>query len=87
MEDFKKEIDKVLSGEITTTESLTLVSPHEVDAYLTEEGLTQGDFDSNGWDWDFWMSYYKNGKKYFLAGSGWYNRGLSFSLDTDDDED
>ena len=86
MEDFKREIDKVISGEITTTTSNTLISPHEIDSYLISEGLEQGDLDCNGWDWDFWMSYFKEGKKYCLSGSGWYNRGLSFSLDTDDDQ-
>ena len=84
MEDFQREIDKVLSGEITTTTTDILISPDKIADYLEEEGLTQDDFDSNGWDWDFWMRYdYKNGKKYILSGSGWYNRGLTFSLDLD----
>lgn len=79
MEDFKKEIEKVLRGEFTSTSSNTLISPSEIDIYLKSEGLEQGNFDSNGWDWDFWMEYIKGDKKYILSGSGWYNTGLTFS--------
>ncbi len=86
MEDFKKEIDKVLRGEIKTTTSHTLISPDAVDSFLKEEGVKQDDFDSNGWDWDFWMGYHKDDKKYTLSGSGWYNTGLTFSLNQDDEE-
>ena len=85
MEDFKIEIDKVLIGEIAIASSHTLVSPDVIDTYLKSEGLEQGNFDSNGWDWDFWMEYQKGGKKYTLSGSGWYNTGLSFSEDRDDE--
>jgi hypothetical protein len=85
MEDFKREIDKVISGEISSTSSSILISPHEIDSYLISEGLEQGNLDTNGWDWDFWMDYSKDDKKYILSGSGWYNRGLSFSL-ADEDE-
>lgn len=80
MEDFKKEIDKVLSGEIKLASTDKLISPDLVDGYLISEGLEQGNFDSNGWDWDFWMEYIKGDLTYILSGSGWYNRGLTFSL-------
>lgn len=78
MEDFEKEIDKVISGEIQLANSNILISPEKVNLYLKSNGLEQGNFDSNGWDWDFWMEYFKEGKKFILAGSGWYNNGLSF---------
>ena len=78
MEDFEKEIDKVISGEIQLANSNILMSPEKVNVYLISEGLEQGNFDSNGWDWDFWMEYFKGDKKFILSGSGWYNNGLSF---------
>lgn len=81
MEDFKKEIDKVLRGEFSRASSNTLISPNEIDAYLKSEGLEQGNFDSNGWDWDFWMEYLSKDKRYILSGSGWYNTGLTFYLE------
>ncbi|HSE99857.1 MAG TPA: hypothetical protein VLA48_03090 [Nitrososphaeraceae archaeon] len=80
MEDFEKEIDKVLSGEITLAQSHTLISPHKVDEYLKSESCEQEDFDSNGWNWDFWMTYSKDDKKFTLSGGGWYNNGLTFSV-------
>lgn len=80
MEDFIKEIDKVLSGEIKLANTQTLLSPDTIDSYLKESGLEQGNFDSNGWDWDFWMEYLKEDKTYVLSGSGWFNNGLSFSI-------
>lgn len=79
MKDFESLIDKVISGELQTVNSgEVLISPEVVNTYLKSNGLDQGDFDSNGWDWDFWMTYYKGDKKFTLAGSGWYNNGLSF---------
>lgn len=80
MEDFTKEIDKVLSGEIKVANTETLISPETINIYLKKEGLEQGNFDSNGWDWDFWMEYIREDKTYILSGSGWYNRGLSFYI-------
>ena len=79
MEDFKTLIDKVISGELQNVNSDgVLISPGKVDMYLKREGLEQGNFDSNGWDFDFWMEYFKDGKKFTLSGNGWYNNGLSF---------
>lgn len=83
MEDFENEIDKVLSGEINLANSHELISPNKVDEYLKSVGCKEEDFESNGWDWDFWMTYSKDGKKFILAGSGWYNNGLSFSKSED----
>ena len=34
-------------------------------------------FGTNGWQWDWWVTVEKGGKKYTLGGSG-YNGGLAF---------
>ena len=81
MEEFKEGIQKVLNGELQYVKSSVLLSPNDVHEYLESIDLEQGNFDSNGWDWDFWMSYTKDGVTYTLAGSGWYNNGLTFSKD------
>jgi hypothetical protein len=78
MEEFKEQLSKVLNGEITSFTTSTLMSPHEADEIILEYGLGQGDLDTNGWDWDFWHTYYKDDVKYCLSGSGWYNTGLTF---------
>lgn len=79
MKDFEGSIDKVLSGELQSVNSgEVLISPELVSIYLKSQGLEEGNFDSNGWDWNFWAEYLKEDKKFVLAGSGWYNKGLSF---------
>jgi hypothetical protein len=83
MEEFKKEIEKVINGEVEFAQSKTLISPDEADKYLQSIGFEQEEFDSNGWDWDFWMGYSKDEKSYVLSGSGWYNDGLSFRENKD----
>lgn len=80
MEEFKELLLKVLSGEIKSFTTSTLMSPEDADKILKNHGFEQGDFDSNGWDWDFWHTYTKDGVKYCLSGSGWYNRGLTFGI-------
>ncbi len=85
IEQFENEIEKVLKGEFKETTSNGIVSPHEVDRILKDTfGLVRGEFDSNGWDWDFWMNYSKDGKTYCLSGNGWFNKGLTFSLNEDE---
>jgi hypothetical protein len=80
MEEFKELLLKVLSGEIKSFTTSTLMSPDVVAKIILESGFEEGDFDSNGWDWDFWQTYTKDGVKYCLSGSGWYNRGLTFGI-------
>ena len=80
MKEFKEQLSKVLNGEITSFKTSALMSPDEADTILKEYGLEEGDLDTNGWDWDFWMTYYKDDVKYCLSGSGWYNRGLTFGI-------
>jgi len=84
---FKAEIEQVLEGEIDTCTSDTLISPDVAVAYLKSLELDEGDMDTNGWQWDFWIPFYKDNKKYVLSGSGYYNRGLTFAVNTDKDEE
>lgn len=79
MEEFKKQIEQVISGELNDVASKNLISPHVIDEFLKELGYNRIDFDSNGWDWDFWITYQKDDDKFTLSGSGFYNQGLFFS--------
>lgn len=81
MEEFKEKAQRVLEGKAVCFTTIELLSPDKADQVLKSLNFEQGDFDSNGWDWDFWMTYYKDGEKYTLSGSGWYNNGLTFSKD------
>lgn len=80
---FSKEIDKVLNGELQEVASEIYISPDEIDSYLKSKGLEQGDLDTNGWNYDFWMNYSKDDKYYTLMGSGWYARRITFSISED----
>jgi len=81
MEEFKQQVEKLLQGEFDSFKTEELLSPDKADKILKDLGFEQGNFDSNGWDWDFWQDYEKDDVKYTLAGSGWYNNGLSFTKD------
>lgn len=80
-ETFKLEIDSVLNGEKERVTSEIWISPEWIDLYLNSKGLEQGEFDSNGWQYDFWIGYMKNDKQYALAGSGWYGNSITFGID------
>lgn len=82
--DFEKEIDRVLSGETKSVTSEIWITPDNIHSYLEQKGFDDQDFDSNGWDYDFWMTYTFKDKRYTLSGSGWYGSTITFGLDTDD---
>lgn len=77
---FSKEIDKVLNGELQEVVSEIYISPDKIDTYLINKGLEQGDLDTNGWQYDFWMNYTDGAKSYSLMGSGWYATKITFSI-------
>lgn len=77
---FSKEIDKVLNGELQEVASEVYISPDKIDDYLKSKGLEQGDLDTNGWQYDFWMNYSDGTKSYTMMGSGWYATNITFSV-------
>lgn len=81
MEEFKQQIVRLLNGKFDAFKTSNLIVPDKADQVLKSLGFQWEDFDSNGWDWDFWVTYSKDGNKYTLSGSGWYNNGLAFSKD------
>lgn len=57
--------------------SLTLskkgVSPSELGEMLESFGYEQDDFDTNGWEWDFWSNYsHDNLPQLRMSGTGFY---------------
>ena len=65
-------IDVVLSGERDEI-NIDFMSPNEACTYLKGKGATvESDFDTNGWQWDFWINIKLNGIDYRLDGSGYY---------------
>lgn len=47
------------------------ISPSQLKDILENElGFEEVDFDTNGWQWDFWITMRKNGVDYMIAGTG-----------------
>lgn len=63
-------IKSVIEGRLNNVQFDFLV-PNAADEYIKALGGVRGDIDTNGWDWDFWVTYTIDNKKYTLAGSGW----------------
>jgi hypothetical protein len=78
----KFEIDKVVVGNETEFVS-DILSAHEIMEYLKEKyNFEQGDFDTNGWQMDFWIYCRVNGRKLCIEGSGYYG-GIKISFAED----
>lgn len=51
-----------------------------IQAVVDIEGIIEiGDFETNGWQWDWWQTFLFDGQKFTLSGSGAYG-GHSFFL-------
>lgn len=47
------------------------ISPSQLKNILENElGFEEADFDTNGWQWDFWITTGKDGVDYMIAGTG-----------------
>lgn len=78
----KDDIDSVLSGK-SKFERLLGVRPSKVINYLKtlDNDLDEGQLETNGWEWDFWIPISYNGKAYILSGDGYYNDTINFALE------
>lgn len=47
------------------------ISPSQLKDILENDlGFEEVDFDTNGWQWDFWITTRKDGVDYMIAGTG-----------------
>lgn len=73
-----KLIQKVLDG-IEDSVQFPFVSPDEASQIIEKLGaIDNEDFDSNGWDWDWWKEFTLGDKEYILGGSGYYGTTIQF---------
>lgn len=65
-------IDKVISGEEESVK-LYYVRPNDVISYLKEidPNLDDDEFQTNGWQWDYWSQIIFKGQHYRLSGDGY----------------
>lgn len=81
------EIELVASGisQLETEEDSLKVSNNisldQIVTALEKEGWKAGDFDSNGWDWDFWCPMSKGDVRVVISGSGYYGTYKSITLE------
>ncbi|QUH22214.1 hypothetical protein [Alkaliphilus sp. B6464] len=84
--DLKEKVLEVLNGHADVLEVDSL-HPSVVINFLEELGVEidlGDDMDTNGWQWDYWIKFKYNDKKYCLSGSGYYGN-LKIKEDTDED--
>lgn len=75
IESIVSELKKVVNGDVDEVDLSMKCSPNEAAEFI-ENILKldpQGEIETNGWQYDFWL-HYKNpeGKKFCLSGGGWY---------------
>lgn len=79
-QEIQEEIEQIVlkSIEKLKTENVVKVPYIPINKYVEvfEKLGTYDDFETNGWDVDFWLYFYINDIKYCLAGS-WYYGGYS----------
>lgn len=76
-----EDIQSVLKGEKIFVEIL-FVRPNDIIEYVRSVGgIDNHDFDTNGWQWDFWAYVYFEEKKYMLSGDGYFGNSITFGLD------
>lgn len=71
IERMKAGIDAVLSGKATIFKSF-FIPPELVEDYLVKLGWEKGEFDTNGWEYDWWLPFTKDGKSFTASGGGFY---------------
>lgn len=75
---YKEELQKVLSFKDDRV-GLGDVPPSKINDILEDLGASRGGMETNGWDYDYWVDYIKDGQTFVLSGSGWYG-GTKFSI-------
>lgn len=80
------DIKFVLDGTIKSAQ-LLFVRPNDVIKYIESiGGEYDGEMDTNGRCWDYWLTVSLNDKNYQLSGDGYYENSPTFSL-VEEDED
>jgi len=81
IKEMKIMVKKVLDGEATSVK-LWYVRPNDVIKAVEElGGQNLDDFDTNGWQWDYSMTFAYLDKKYGLSGDGYHQNFCIFELE------
>ena len=72
------DIQSVIQGEKENVE-LLYCRPADVQEYITSIGGELDDFETNGWQWDYWVKVKIGESNYMLSGDGYYGNSADFS--------
>jgi len=76
----KEGIQSVLDGRQDSVE-LLYCRPADVLRYIISIGGSDlEDFDTNGWQWDYWFNVVVKGREYNIEGDGYFSDSATFSL-------
>lgn len=71
---FKWGFDKLVAGEIPVFDVSFMFSIKQMELWLEDEGFYRGDIDTNGWDIDYWVSYYcEDSSEYLQISGNWFD--------------
>jgi hypothetical protein len=75
-EAFLAQMVEVITGRKDTTDKVDYISPDQAEKLLLSAGfkIESKDFDTNGWDYDYWLTLKINGKFFVVTGSGYYGQ-------------
>lgn len=63
----------------------TSLNPYNVESIVQELGYEELDFDCNGWDWDFWITFRKDKTKNIIVSGNGITADLKIWLDCSED--
>lgn len=63
---------KLIWGEIKEFKDPRTIALCQIDKTMVEQGWVREEFESNGWQYDWWMVFTKDDKKIRFAGSAFY---------------
>ena len=73
----KELIDSVINGVVAYAE-LPMMPIQDLDNYMKSLGFTDGEYETNGWQCDFWKQYNRGKTIEFVLGGSLYYGGFVF---------
>lgn len=67
----KQRIAAVLNGSEHSFETVN-ICPAAIKAHMESLGYKTDDLETNGWDYDWWLSFRKTDEAWVASGSGYY---------------
>lgn len=76
---FISDLEDLLNGEIQKF-SADCLCIGDIESHLGEIGISNDDFESNGWEFDYWCTYAIKDRKLCISGSGYYG-GIHITIE------